>query len=386
MNSFFSIFRIFLITCIISILPSALSAQNTQQNSFFLRAGGGFSHLRSDRSNLTPVFLPAFGLGYSYALGSKTYFDATLQYSMQGGNTNDGFPKLRSHYLGFSAGPDYNLFDFINLQVGFEFNMLLADYTSVLDGSNSSGTTRYETSEYESQLGMYVGAGLQLQKGIGIGLQFHYPVTKKQFSNLQLFASFRFAELESKTYIKNYTDLNQALENYQVCQKLVLHREGITELSPNIAQLVNLQELFLDGNELKTLPKEIGSFEFLTKLSVRHNKLLMLPAAIGNLQNLEELYLEYNQLSSLPDEIGLLKNLRFLYIGKNYLKELPASIGELTNLIELDISNSGALLRIPPEIELLKNLELLVVDRTTVFPIPFTPPNARLKIVVKDNN
>lgn len=384
MNFFPPIFRIFILACIISILPSALSAQKSQQNSYFLRAGGGFSHLRSDSSNITPVFLPALGLGYSYSLSSKTHFEATLQYSMQGGNMDESYPKIRSHYLGFSAGPDYELFNFLKLQAGFEFNMLLAEYTTLLNGSNSSGTTRYETSGYESQLGMYAGAGFQLQKGIGIGLQYHFPITAKQFSNLQLFASFRFAELESKTHIKNYTDLDKALENYQVCRKLVLHREGMSELSPDIAKLVNLQELFLDGNTLKSLPKEIGSFEFLTKLSVRHNELVMLPASIGNLQNLEELSLEYNQLTVLPDEIGQLKNLRFLYIGKNYLKELPASIGELTNLIELDISNSGALLRIPPEIELLKKLELLVVDRTTVFPIPFTPPNARLKIVVKD--
>jgi len=53
-------------------------------------------------------------------------------------------------------------------------------------------------------------------------------------------------------------------------------------------------------------------------------------------------------------------------------------------LVELDVSNNSGLLELPYEISQLKNLEKLYISPTTVFPIPFIPPNARLEIIVVD--
>jgi hypothetical protein len=55
----------------------------------------------------------------------------------------------------------------------------------------------------------------------------------------------------------------------------------------------------------------------------------------------------------------------------------------LQSLVELDVSNNAGLLRLPQSINLLGNLETLIVDESTVFPIPFSPSNPRLEIVVK---
>ncbi|MDQ3129856.1 MAG: TIR domain-containing protein [Acidobacteriota bacterium] len=67
------------------------------------------------------------------------------------------------------------------------------------------------------------------------------------------------------------------------------------------------------------------------------------------MKNLQELYLDNNQLSELPKEIVELKNLKGLYLANNQLSELPKGIGELKNLQMLYLDNNPKL-NIPQEI------------------------------------
>jgi hypothetical protein len=364
--------------------PLISLAQDTDKQVFSIAAGAGLSKLENDTLSLQPVLQPAFSIDYSNFISQKTAFIAGLQYFMLGGNANSPTIKFRNQYLGFSLGSRYYLLDFLFIEANLQYSQLLAQHYKVLDGKAANGVKRNENTRYNSQFEVIGGLGMELQRGTHFRVRYSIPIASMEYTQLQFAVGFDLSELKFPDRMYKFTNLNEALLNNKKCRKLVLHRTGITDLSPEISKLVNLQELYLDGNGLETLPDEIGDIEFLTKLSVRHNALIRLPSEIGKLENLEELYLEYNQLNALPDEIGQLSNLRFLYIGKNYLTELPASIGELTNLVELDVSNNSALLRIPQEIEKLKNLELLIVDRNTVFPIPFNKPNARLRVVVKD--
>ncbi|MFT5095881.1 MAG: internalin A, partial [Porticoccaceae bacterium] len=108
---------------------------------------------------------------------------------------------------------------------------------------------------------------------------------------------------------------------------------GLTELSPTISALKNLQSLDARKNNLSGVPPEIGQLSSLTELYLVSNQLTTLPPEVGNLVNLTELYLTSNLLTTLPPEIGQLASLSSLFLGANQLSTVPPEIGqlELTN-------------------------------------------------------
>ncbi len=93
-----------------------------------------------------------------------------------------------------------------------------------------------------------------------------------------------------------------------------------------------------------------------------------MPPEIGDLENLHELYLEFNNLNHLPPEIGKLSNLRILEIGRNNLIKIPPEIGNLTGLTELNIARSGGYLRLPDTFFRLQKLDNLYLDETQLVP------------------
>jgi len=64
-----------------------------------------------------------------------------------------------------------------------------------------------------------------------------------------------------------------------------------------------------------------------------------LPTEIGNLRNLENLFLENNQLQSLPAEIGNLRNLRNLDLLNNKLQSLPFEFLNIKEKLIIDESS-----------------------------------------------
>lgn len=72
---------------------------------------------------------------------------------------------------------------------------------------------------------------------------------------------------------------------------LYLAQLRLTELPPEIGNLVNLQSLNLSNNELSNLPPEIGNLNNLVYFNLNNSQLSSLPVEIGNLTNLRELHL-----------------------------------------------------------------------------------------------
>jgi hypothetical protein len=136
---------------------------------------------------------------------------------------------------------------------------------------------------------------------------------------------------------------------------LDLSRLGLTELPPEIGNLINLGALGLSHNELNSIPPEIGSLSNLESLDLAYNQLTSLPPEIGQLVNLDNLVLYKNHLISIPPEIGQLVNLQELFLDHNELTGFPPEIGQLTNLCALTFLNNH-ITHLPTEFRYLKNL------------------------------
>lgn len=78
--------------------------------------------------------------------------------------------------------------------------------------------------------------------------------------------------------------------------------------------------------------------------------------------NLRELYVSNNRLKTLPNSIGQLKNLRLLNLSDNLLKILPSSLGQLTKLTSIDVSRNPNLKVLPKELCGAINLTSITLD------------------------
>ena len=129
---------------------------------------------------------------------------------------------------------------------------------------------------------------------------------------------------------------------------------NITDSEPITLTLIKTVELWGD----------FYSIENTTNLSLQDNQLTgEIPPEIGNLTNLTDLYLQGNQLNGISPEIGNLTNLSKLYLYSNQLTgEIPPEIGDLTNLTGLLLYDNQLTGEIPPEIGNLTNLEVLYLS------------------------
>lgn len=77
-----------------------------------------------------------------------------------------------------------------------------------------------------------------------------------------------------------------------------------------VLDCLNLKRLVLAKNLIREIPPEIGLLVKLTVLNIDNNKIRQLPDPIGKLKALRVLSACYNQLRSLPSSISSLKSLR----------------------------------------------------------------------------
>lgn len=95
---------------------------------------------------------------------------------------------------------------------------------------------------------------------------------------------------------------------------------GMT-LSPKrleqIAELTNLEELWLSNSKVTSMPSSMKKLSNLRLLSLTDTGLSQYPEVISQLKNLNTLYLEKNNLSTLPSSIKQLKKLRRLDLSDN---------------------------------------------------------------------
>lgn len=96
---------------------------------------------------------------------------------------------------------------------------------------------------------------------------------------------------------------------------------AVTDIPPQIANLVNLENLHLTVNNIQQLPVEMKALQKLKLLDLTDNPSLKNMDVVAELTSLEELYLYGCQLTSLPTNIGALKKLKRLALTGNYLSD-----------------------------------------------------------------
>ncbi|HAW79362.1 MAG TPA: hypothetical protein DCX27_06360, partial [Balneola sp.] len=64
-----------------------------------------------------------------------------------------------------------------------------------------------------------------------------------------------------------------------------------------LQELVNLKELWIQGNEWESLPKSIGNFKSLNLLYAKRNNFSELPETINNLDSLKKIFIYDNPVA-----------------------------------------------------------------------------------------
>lgn len=175
----------------------------------------------------------------------------------------------------------------------------------------------------------------------------------------------------------NLDQLPSGIVNLKKLHYLDLRDNKFKNIPIEVTLLTNLKTLRFSTNRLRSLPDEIYRLVNLEKFDLYDNQLDVLSSEIGKLKSLRVLYLYNNKLERLPSEIGRLENLQELLLQNNHIKALPPEISKIRSLTSLDISGND-ISDLPVEISELSNLKTLNIGNNAFHTLP--------EIVVKLNN
>ncbi|KAF9912740.1 hypothetical protein EC991_009476 [Linnemannia zychae] len=174
--------------------------------------------------------------------------------------------------------------------------------------------------------------------------------------------------------------------------KLLLRRNNIQEIPPEIKVLTNLvelslrdnlltgvpieitnlrllQKLSLANNRLQEPPEPIAAFSQLTWLSLASNTLTTLPDSFAQLQKLTSLDLQRNRFVAIPDCIFAMRSLTILLLQKNRITTISPKIGYCTQLVSLNLSYNR-IQHLPAEMKECRNLQHLLLSVNSIQALP----------------
>jgi internalin A len=114
----------------------------------------------------------------------------------------------------------------------------------------------------------------------------------------------------------------------------------LTRIPKELAQLSDLQRLYLDNNQLSAMPMELTQLNALLDLQLHNNQLTSMPVELAQLSQLERLSFSGNQLTEVPVELVHLHQLQKLWLDNNQITSLPAELAQLSNLQGLYLHNN----------------------------------------------
>ncbi|KAG1696938.1 Follicle-stimulating hormone receptor [Nymphon striatum] len=122
----------------------------------------------------------------------------------------------------------------------------------------------------------------------------------------------------------------------------LLSGNKLKNLTINILEKDNLQELWLERNKLIAIPTFVSIFKSLTVLSLAYNSITAIPSfAFSNLANLQLLFLQGNVIHKIgPKSFKSLQKLKFLDLSENKLQAIPNEMKNLRSLEKMVLSSN----------------------------------------------
>lgn len=189
--------------------------------------------------------------------------------------------------------------------------------------------------------------------------------------------------VDSLQLMKEYTRLEEALQEPQRVYRLNLSRQLFDAEQVDFSVFTNLEYLNLRGDSLQSIPRSILKLERLKVLDLSENPFELLPDQFIELRSLEELYLNDEPRLDMERSLEVLSQLprlKSLHIEHDRLEQLPPNITKLQRLERLYL-NDNLLRSIPSSLQRLKRLKYLEM-RNNPLPDNFIP-SASLKVQVK---
>ncbi|XP_076830364.1 leucine-rich repeat-containing protein 27-like [Brachyhypopomus gauderio] len=136
------------------------------------------------------------------------------------------------------------------------------------------------------------------------------PTLEEDMSDLHLSLDCGHSALKSP---RPEDESSERLSGAEVSHTMYLSRRSLKDVPDHVLRCTNLQNLYLEGNEISSLPDNLfSSLPSLVWLDLRNNQLSGLPADIGQHRCLRTLLMEGNPVTELPVEMGNMLTLRAL--------------------------------------------------------------------------
>ncbi|XP_053509200.1 fibromodulin a [Ictalurus furcatus] len=136
---------------------------------------------------------------------------------------------------------------------------------------------------------------------------------------------------------------DEAFKNGTNLVWVMLHENQIAEMGKRaFAILVNLDRLYLNGNNLTEVPSNLP--HSLRDLRLNHNKIdKVSPSAFDGMENLTTLLLNHNAIQDLGSTLKGLKSLMLLDVSKNQLKKVPDGLPTMLHQLYLGSNSIDAI-------------------------------------------
>ena len=188
-------------------------------------------------------------------------------------------------------------------------------------------------------------------------------------------------------------EIPKEISRFRALKELDFSNNNLTFLPETLADMENLEQIYILNNKLMNLPDQIGKLKKLHRIDAAYNMLTVLPESFAELTDLrflnfvsnnfkhipsqltkldtlEKLYINNNHIKTVPDGISAMTSLRILNLSANRIwKTLPAGLGALPNLVALYLENN-CIQALPADISGLVHLKELYIQENQIFALP----------------